>query len=180
LKYIKEKIIVNPDYKVDFFSKLFSSGLFVGYIPKASGTFGSLFGLLFFLIPRFIEPVVLIPVIIVVFFIGVFVSQQMTKRYGDDPSVVVIDEIVGMWISVLIISSLFDIIGNDLKIISVLVAFLTFRFFDIIKLQPAKYFDKLKNGFGIMMDDVVAGIYAGIVSYLIISFLITILISIGL
>jgi len=180
LKYIKEKIIVNPDYKVDYFSTLFSSGLFVGYIPKASGTFGSLFGLLFFLIPGFIEPAVLIPVIVIVFFIGVFVSQKMTKRYGDDPSVVVIDEIVGMWISVLIISSLFDIIGNDLKIISALIAFLAFRFFDITKLQPAKYFDKLKNGFGIMLDDVVAGIYAGIVSYLIISFLITILISIGL
>ena len=180
MKYIKEKTIVNPDYKVNFFSMLFSSGLFVGYIPKASGTFGSLFGLLFFLIPGFIESSVLIPVIVVVFIIGVFVSHQMIKRYGDDPSVVVIDEIVGMWITVLILSSLFEIIGNDLKIISALVAFLTFRFFDIMKLQPARYFDKLKNGFGIMMDDVVAGIYAGIVSYLIISFLITILISIGL
>jgi len=170
LKFTKVKTIVNPNIKVDFFSKMLSSGMFVGYIPKASGTFGSLFAILFFLIPGFLESIVLLPIIIACFIIGVFVSGNMIKRYGDDPSVVVIDEIVGMWITVFIMSSLFNSMNLNLTLFSFSLAFVAFRFFDITKIQPAKYFDKLKNGFGIMMDDVIAGIYAGILSCIIINF----------
>lgn len=169
MKFIKEKTIVNPDIKVDFFSMILSSGLFVGFIPKASGTFGSLFALMFFLIPGFLESMVLLPIIIASFIIGVFVSGNMIKRYGDDPSVVIIDEIVGMWITVFIVSGLFTSMNVNLTVLSLFVAFVTFRFFDIFKIQPAKYFDKLNNGFGIMMDDVIAGLYAGILSCIIIS-----------
>ena len=125
---------------------------------------------MFFLIPGFLESIVLLPIIIVSFIIGVFVSDNMIKRYGDDPSVVIIDEIVGMWIAVFIVSGLFTSMNVNFTVLSLFVAFVTFRFFDIFKIQPAKYFDKLNNGFGIMMDDVIAGIYAGILSCIIISF----------
>ena len=87
------------------------------------------------------------------------------KKYGDDPSVVVIDEAVGMWITVL----LYIVLPHDppLDLIHLIICFFAFRFFDITKIQPAKYFDKLNSGFGIMMDDVVAGIYAGVAAHLV-------------
>ncbi len=91
-------------------------------------------------------------------------SKKVMKKYGDDPSVVVIDEAVGMWITVLVFILLS---GTPASFFYLIMSFLAFRFFDITKLQPAKYFDRLNSGFGIIMDDVVAGIYAGIAVYLI-------------
>lgn len=91
----------------------------------------------------------------------------MIKRYGDDPSVVVIDEIIGMWITVLIVIIWFSE-SVALTPLALMISFLAFRIFDIFKLFPANYFDKMKSGFGIVMDDVVSGIYAGILSSLVI------------
>jgi phosphatidylglycerophosphatase A len=161
MRLIKKKEIVNPGIKIDFFSVIFSSGLYSGFVPAASGTFGSLIAAFFFLIPGFINTVILIPVIVICFFIGIYTSNKMVKRYGDDPSVVVIDEFVGMWITVLIASYF------SFGFLQVTVGFAAFRVFDILKVYPASYFDKMKNGFGIMMDDVVAGVYAGITTSLI-------------
>lgn len=156
MRLIKKKKIVNPNIKVNFFSVIFASGLFTGYVPIASGTAGSAFALLFFLIPGFINIYVFLPVIMLCFLIGIYTSNKMVKRYGDDPSVVVIDEILGMWLTIYI-SSFFSY-----GYLSIVIGFLMFRLFDIVKLYPASYFDKLKTGFGIMMDDVIAGIYGGI------------------
>ena len=161
MKFIKEKKIVDKDVKIDFFSLIFSSAVFVGFIPKASGTFGSLFALIFFLIPRFNDLIIIAPVTIIVFFLGIITSSNMSKKYGDDPSVVVIDEVAGMWMTILILK-LFFLKSGNINLLTLTVAFFTFRFFDIFKIFPATYFDKIKSGFGIMMDDVIAGIYAGI------------------
>ncbi|MEO6693622.1 MAG: phosphatidylglycerophosphatase A, partial [Ignavibacteria bacterium] len=127
-------------------------------------TFGSLFGLLFFFIKGFEKIEILLAAIIICFLAGVVTSKVMMRRFGEDPSVVVIDEVVGMWTTVLVFMILS---GNypDLKYF--LILFAAFRFFDIFKIQPAKYFDGLDTGFGIMMDDLIAGIYAGITVYLI-------------
>ncbi|MFA5405422.1 MAG: phosphatidylglycerophosphatase A [Ignavibacteria bacterium] len=158
---IKKKEIVNPNIKVDFLSIIFSSGFFTGYAPFASGTFGSAFALLFLLIPGFTNIFVFLPIILLCFLLGIYTSGKMTKRYGDDPSVVVIDEFVGMWITVFISGYI------SFGYLSVVIGFFMFRLFDIIKLYPASYFDKMKNGFGIMMDDVIAGIYGGAASVII-------------
>ena len=164
MKIIKKKIIEFPDTKVDFFSKIFTSGIFVGYIPFASGTFGSLFALIFLLIPGFYNYFILAALIVLLFPLSVFTSNRMVARYGDDPSVVVIDEILGMWVTLLINKLLFGYNNlPDYKII--FVCFLLFRFFDIVKIYPASFFDKMKSGFGIIADDIVAGVYAGLVSY---------------
>jgi phosphatidylglycerophosphatase A len=97
----------------------------------------------------------------------------MVKRYGDDPAEVVIDEIVGMWFTFLIGFIMLEFFKAKTidptysfaaKLTFGIVSFLLFRFFDIIKLQPSKYFDEMKNGYGIMLDDIAAGLYAGIVS----------------
>ena len=102
MRFIKEKIITDQNAKVDVFSNLFSSCFYIGYIPKASGTFGSLFGILFFLIDDFKKPEILLPAIIICFIAGIFTSGVMMKKFGDDPSVVVIDEVVGIWITVMV------------------------------------------------------------------------------
>jgi phosphatidylglycerophosphatase A len=164
MRLIKKKRIVNEEYRVDFFSIFLSSACYTGFMPAASGTFGSIFGLLFLLIPGFYNPIVLMTLSVIFFFVGIVTSDRMVYRYGDDPSVVVIDEVVGMWISLLIISFGY----GGINYLIVIISFLTFRFFDIVKVFPAGYFDRIKSGFGIMMDDAVAGIYSGIVSVIII------------
>ena len=163
MRLIKKKKIVNEEYKVDFFSIFLSSACYTGYIPVASGTFGSLFGLMFLLIPGFYNPVILLTLSLIFFFVGIAASERMIYRYGDDPSVVVLDEVVGMWVSILVIS----FFGFELTWISAGLLFISFRFFDIVKIFPAGYFDKLKSGFGIMMDDVIAGLYGGFLTFLI-------------
>ena len=177
---IKRKQIVNPDHKVNIFSEAFSSTLWVGHIPVASGTFGTLFGLLFFFIPIFNSYYILIPTIVICFLLGIYTSEQMIKRYGHDPSVVVIDEVVGVWITMLFVVHIMVYVDFQLQFITLGVAFLTFRFFDIIKIWPSKYFDRMNSGWGIMMDDVIAGLYAGIVTFLIIHTLLLTAIIVGM
>ncbi len=163
MRLLKKKKIINEDYRIDLFTMFLSSAAFTGYIPFASGTFGSAFALIFLLIPGFLNPVVLGTLSLIFFFVGIITSERMMFRYGDDPSVVVLDEVVGMWITLLIAV----IFLKELNYISVVISFLSFRLFDIFKIWPAKYFDRLKSGFGIMFDDVVAGIYGGVFTVII-------------
>lgn len=158
----KERKIADENVRIAFFTNLFSSFFYTGYSPKASGTVASAFALIIFFAVIFFNPLILIILIIVCFIAGIFASDKMMKRFGDDPSEVVIDEAVGMWLTVLIFI-LFN--GNSPDIPGLVICFFAFRFFDITKIQPAKYFDELNSGFGIMMDDVIAGAYAGIFAY---------------
>jgi phosphatidylglycerophosphatase A len=181
MKLFKEKNIPNEEYKVGIIIKAISSGLFTGYIPKASGTFGSFIGFLVYMIPGFSEIFVLELAVIFGFVVGIFVSEIMMRRYGIDPPEVVIDEIVGLWFTYLVGFLMFEFFFQvksfdpsfyfTTKLAFGIIGFLFFRFFDIIKLQPGKYFDEIKNGYGIMMDDIAAGLYAGILSSVITHFI---------
>jgi phosphatidylglycerophosphatase A len=134
---------------------LLGSFFFTGYSPFASGTVGSAAALaLYWLLPFTANGTVLILGACVLLFIGLPAAQRLADFYGDDPSVVVIDEAAGMWFALAFLPKTW---------IVALAAFLLFRVFDIFKPQPAKYFDRMKGAGGIMMDDVVAGIYANIV-----------------
>ena len=133
--------------------KLFASGLYTGYAPAASGTIGSAIAAAFYFIPGFDSPLILGLILLLVFGLGIKASSIMEKRYGHDPAEVTIDEVVGMWITLFFLPK---------TIWVVLGAFFFFRFFDIIKPFPARKFDTMLGGFGIMMDDVVSGIYANI------------------
>lgn len=180
-RFIKEKNPVNEEYKVPLPVKAAASGLFTGYIPVASGTFGSFLGMLIYLIPGFSHFPVLGIAVVIGFAAGVYVSGMMSKRYGDDPPEVVIDEIIGLWFSYVVSYGVFEIFlkaksyDPELNFISKLlfafVGFLIFRVFDIIKLEPAKYFDDIRSGYGIMMDDIVSGFYSGILSAVLTHFL---------
>lgn len=137
-----------------FITKLFATGFFSGYSPIAPGTVGSAVALVFYSIPGFESLFVISIVTLAVFILGIQATNIMEKRYGHDPSEVTIDEFVGMWILLILLPK---------KLIVALAAFFIFRFFDIIKPFPARRFDTIHGGIGIMMDDVIAGMYTNIV-----------------
>jgi phosphatidylglycerophosphatase A len=138
-----------------WFVKLFASGLYSGYIPAASGTAGSLVAiLLYYFIPPLSNSHLLLLTAAVTFVLGVQASGIMEKYYGHDPAEVTIDEVVGMWIALLFLPKNILIMG---------ISFLAFRLFDIMKPYPANRFDAMHGGIGIMMDDVVCGLYANLI-----------------
>lgn len=147
--------------QLNFINKLLGSGFYTGYIPFASGTFGSLAGLIIYYIPGFEKPVIIIPAIIIFTIYGIYVGTQFEKVYGKDPAECTIDEIVGMWISLLFLP----------KILWVsIVVFLLWRLFDIIKPFPARQLEKLHGGTGIMIDDIISSFYVLLLVHLFILF----------
>jgi phosphatidylglycerophosphatase A len=140
--------------ELKFFEKILGSGFYTGYIPFASGTFGSFAGLLIYYIPGFEKPVVIIPIIIIFIIYGIFVGSRFEKIYGKDPSECTIDEITGMWISLLFLPKIWWLS---------LIVFLLWRISDILKPFPAKKLEGLKGGLGIMIDDVISSLYVLII-----------------
>ncbi len=124
-----------------------------GFSPIAPGTVGSIAGaLIFWFIPlNFILQIFLA---LLFFFAGVWSSSFVEREKGKDPGLVNIDEVVGQWIALLLIPHRWPLY---------LAAFVLFRLFDIWKPWPIDRLQDLKSGWGIMIDDVLAGIYALII-----------------
>ncbi len=124
---------------------------FVGYLPVAPGTWGSLVGALVaaFLNPSFTVQTVLIAV---GFVIGTISSAAAERVIGQtDSGHIVIDEFIGFLVSVFYLPQTYGYF---------IAAFFLFRFFDILKPFPIRQAERsLKGGFGIMTDDVLAGVY---------------------
>ncbi|PIP43418.1 MAG: phosphatidylglycerophosphatase A [Deltaproteobacteria bacterium CG23_combo_of_CG06-09_8_20_14_all_60_8] len=130
-----------------------ATGLYTGYLPKASGTWGSLVAL-----PIHFGLIHLAPThhglaLAAILLLAVWTAGSAEKILDQpDPQVVVIDEIVGM---------LIVLAGAPNTPLAWLLGFALFRFFDILKPWPASFCDKnLHGGLGIVLDDVVAGLYA--------------------
>jgi phosphatidylglycerophosphatase A len=144
--------------KLNFFEKLLGSGFYTGYIPFISGTFGSLAALIIYYIPGFEKLTIIIPAIIIFIVYGIYIGKKFENLYGKDPSQCTIDEVVGTWISLLFLPKNFGIS---------MLSFIIWRAMDIIKPFPARNFEKLKGGVGIMLDDITSAIYALIIVHLI-------------
>ncbi len=135
-----------------------------GLIPFAPGTWGSLFSLIiayfcFLPLPFFARIISLIAL----FFFGIFACTHAEKLLNaKDPSSIVIDELVGLWIVLLPLQALnFNDLKDTNTLLQLFLAFALFRFFDITKIFPIKQLEKsFSGGFGIMLDDVVAGFFA--------------------
>ena len=147
--------------KLSFIEKLLGSGFYTGYIPIASGTFGTLAALFIYLIPGFENPYVIVPAIIVFFIYGIYVGNKFENVYGKDPSECTIDEVVGTWISYLLLPKTVGII---------IITFFLWRALDIFKPYPARKLENLNGGLGIMIDDVVSGFYTLIIMHLVVYF----------
>jgi phosphatidylglycerophosphatase A len=138
----------------------------VGKFPKAPGTMGSLATIpfIFFLNYLKVNTYSLITLITILYCISVYLTDEIQKKFQlHDPQWIVIDEVIGMLITWSFVRS-----TNFSALLSV---FILFRFFDIVKIWPASYFDRLDNGIGTITDDVVSGLYAGIISLFIQQFL---------
>jgi phosphatidylglycerophosphatase A len=164
--------------KAPLLARCIATFFFLGRVPWASGTFGSLAALLLYAIPGFDNPVLLGPLIVAAFAVGVPSASAVARSEGNrltrsaesakemfqvsqhgtpDPSSVVIDEVAGMWIALFLLPRSIPV---------AVCTFILFRLLDIVKPQPARALERIPNGWGIMLDDVVAGLYANLIMQL--------------
>jgi len=148
------------------FYKLIATSLGVGDLPVAPGTWGALFAFaitwLLYSNGQLSNPL-LIVLIIIFTALGTLASYKLKDEWGKDPSITVIDEVVGYWITLVFV---------PFHIYTFIAAFILFRIFDISKPLFIRKLEELPYGFGVMADDLLAGIYANIVlQILVISFL---------
>lgn len=136
-----------------FLDRMVSTVFGIGYSPWAPGTMGSLAALAFWLILPTETASREVLGISVVSVLGILSSGRFSARLGIvDPGVIVVDEFVGQFISLL---------WTEHDIIHGLTAFLFFRILDIFKLGPIRWAEQLPGGVGIMADDMLAGLLAG-------------------
>jgi phosphatidylglycerophosphatase A len=136
----------------------------VGYLPLIPGTFGSLLGVAIFLaLTRVAAGTMLLVVAILAFtFAGIWAGTRTEEISGrKDPGKIVVDEVAGQLIALLPLAFV------KWSITMVMVSFILFRFFDIVKPYPANRLQELKGGVGVMCDDLVAGAYAAIIVWII-------------
>jgi phosphatidylglycerophosphatase A len=142
--------------------KLIASIFGIGYIRKGGGTVAAAFAvLIWWLLFRNdgTQYAIQIGVTLAVTLLGVWAGNIVEPEWGKDSYRVVIDEVAGMFISILFV---------PVEWKWLLIGFVLFRFFDIAKPLFIRRMEVLKGGWGVMMDDVVAGIYANIVLQIII------------
>ncbi len=139
--------------------KFLASGFYAGYSPLAPGTAGSLVGVLIYLLLQNLSNITYIAFIILIFIAGIFIAGEAENIYQKkDSPYIVIDEIAGM-----LITFLFFPIGPK-GLIFLLSGFITFRIFDILKPFPVRLMERrLAGGWGVMCDDIMAGVYANLV-----------------
>ena len=132
----------------------------VGYLPLAPGTWGSIFAILvWWVLLKDLDLLIFGIVIILFFFIGIIVSNIIIDQNGDnDPSHIIIDELVGQWLALWMLPD-----GS----FYIIIVFMLFRFFDIIKPWPIRFMEQLPKGLGVMSDDLAAGLITLILTQII-------------
>ncbi len=141
---------------------LFLSWFYTGKFPKAPGTMGSLatIPLIYFLHSLNLNIYSLIGLIFLLYILAVIITERVQKKFHlHDPQWIVIDEVIGMLITWSFV--------RTVDFPTLFLVFSLFRLLDIIKFWPASYFDRLHHGVGTITDDVVSGLYAGIITILV-------------
>jgi phosphatidylglycerophosphatase A len=159
---MKEQKNQGPSFPVVFFLSWFYTGKF----PKAPGTIGSLATLPFIILLHYLHINIygLLGLILGLTAVSIIVTEHVQKKYSlHDPQWIVIDEVIVMLITWAFV--------REIDFPTLFLVFGTFRFFDIIKIWPASYFDRIHHGSGTIIDDVISGLYAGIITLLVRNFL---------
>ena len=145
---------------ISIFTTLFG----IGYSPIAPGTIGSIFSIVFlYFLIKFIS----YSFLVIIFLIILFASLKLIEKYSNllkshDSSTIVIDEFLGIFLIILF----YDYLKFTNDFIMFLLILILFRFFDILKIFPINWVDKnIKNSFGVVLDDLLAGVYSIIVLY---------------
>ena len=148
-------------------SKFIATFFYVGFLSPAPGTWGSIAGVIsayiFLQLTNFLTFCFLLIFFILIGFWATkkFIEQNREKS---DPSEVVIDEVIGQWIAILPIGYIFQLEHTHTQNLWIfwLWAFVSFRFFDIVKLGLVGWADKLGGALGVILDDILAGFSAAI------------------
>jgi len=146
--------VPDPVPRPPLLATVLATGLGSGYSPVAPGTAGSAVGLLLYWPLAAWPPAWTIALLVVLFFVGVAAATTVAQTIGiEDPGIVVVDEIVGMWVSLLFLPFTWQ---------TAALGFFLFRVMDVVKPYPARQLEHLPGGWGILLDDVMAGIYANL------------------
>jgi phosphatidylglycerophosphatase A len=145
------------------FYKLVATGFGLGYLPKAPGTWGSIGA---FLVSIILSQLLTDPLYNIVHLflsgitypVGVIACKKLIPIWGKDPGKIVVDEICGMWLAYVFCPP---------SIPYLLLGLVIFRYFDITKILGISKVDELKGAHVIMLDDVIAGLYTGVILYII-------------
>ncbi|MEQ9619745.1 MAG: phosphatidylglycerophosphatase A [Deltaproteobacteria bacterium] len=144
-------------------AKLIATFFYVGLLPYAPGTWATAAAIPFYYLISGIPYYFYIAVTVVVIIISVRASDEVEKIYGKaDPGQIVADEVCGYLVTMILIPP---------TLTNIIIGFFLFRFFDMVKPPPARQAERLPGGLGVVMDDVVAGIFANIVLQIIILYL---------
>lgn len=152
----------HPLGEAPWFHVILSTGLGTGFFPGAPGTVGAFLGLLIWYGLSFLVSVstlfwITALLVVATTVVGAWTSKVMERYWGEDPRTVVIDEFVGTWIPCLVAG----VAGNHLQTaILGLFGFAMFRVIDIVKTPLCRKLENVPNGWGVMLDDVLAGTYA--------------------
>lgn len=130
---------------------------FIGYLPFVPGTYASALGCILLYIFPFSSYAVNI-IFLCCFVIFSVICINRLEYGGKDPQYIVIDELAGMFITMA---------GHRTDLSHIITGFILFRIFDIVKPYPIRYVERYKKGYGIMADDILAGVFANICLYLV-------------
>ena len=148
-------------------NKFISTFFYIGFLRPAPGTWGSIAGIIlaYILLSKMGFSTFLI-ILLITIILGFWSTKNYIKKSSDksDPSEVVIDEVIGQWITVIPIGYILEVDGffRESLWFVWLWAFVSFRFFDIIKLGLIGWADNLDGALGVLLDDILAGIAAGL------------------
>ncbi len=149
-------------------SILISTLLGVGYFPKAPGTAGTVVAAcIYWLLPiswlvEFPTNLIFVIVVLILGLISVFFVSKAEEKLGHDSGKIVIDEFLGYMIAVAFLPKSFIVL---------ILSFILFRIFDIIKPEPVNMLQKLPKGWGVLADDLMAGIYTNAAIRIVLSFI---------
>ena len=134
--------------------RLIATGFFAGYSHIAPGTVGTAVALCIYCLLPPLGPLAWIVFLTVLFTVGVYTASAGEAVWGRDPGYVVIDEFVGFFVTVCFLP---PSVGLGVA------AFFLFRVLDIVKPPPARQSEALPGGWGVVMDDVIAGVYGNLI-----------------
>ncbi len=147
---------------MNLMSRFIATFLGIGYSPVAPGTMGALaLVILYWILPP-LSVSLMIGITVLITLVGVFcasvIERDSQKKFGtekgQDPGIIVIDEVAGMLVALIAVPK---------TIHFVIAAFILFRIFDIAKPFPVNKFEKIHSGWGIILDDIMAGVYANVI-----------------
>jgi phosphatidylglycerophosphatase A len=139
---------------IDSCSTVIATGLGSGYSPFAPGTAGSAVGLALFVPLALVGTAWQLLALGLTFFVGTFAATNLARRLQvKDPGRVVVDEVIGMWATLILV---------PFTLKTALVGFVLFRAMDVVKPWPARQLEDAPEGWGIMLDDLAAGVYANL------------------